>query len=122
MSPANQPLLIGELAAQTGATPRMLRHYEKHGLITAQRSSAGQRLFPKKAIAQVRHIRMLLAAGLPIRVISELLTCIREHDRLDPCAVPQLLEHLQTYDAQLAQLTATRDVLQGLITAATEEP
>jgi len=65
----------------------MLRHYENQGLIEAQRSSSRQRLFDPVVADQVRHIRMLLGAGLPLRSISELLDCIRESDRLEPCAV-----------------------------------
>lgn len=38
-------LRIGDLATLASATPRMLRHYEKKGLIAAERSSTGQRLF-----------------------------------------------------------------------------
>ncbi|MFI7438189.1 hypothetical protein [Micromonospora haikouensis] len=38
-------------------------------------------------------------------------------DRLEPCAVPLLVEHLQAYDGRIAELTTTRDALQGLIDA-----
>lgn len=108
-------LRIGELAEQTGASPRGLRHYENQGLITAQRSSTGQRRFSASAAEQVRHIRMLLNAGLPTRVIGELIDCIRDPGRLDPCAVPTLVEHLQDYDRRLSELESTRMTLQGLI-------
>lgn len=109
------PLRVGDLAALTGATPRMLRYYENQGLIDAERSPSGQRLFDPAVAAHVRHIRTLLAAGLPTRAISELLDCIRDPDRLEPCAVPVLVDHLRDYDARIAELVGTRDTLQGLI-------
>lgn len=119
-SPPDQTLLrVGELATLTGATPRMLRYYENHGLIHAERSSTGQRLFDSSAIEQVRHIRILLAAGLPIRAVHELLGCISDPHRLEPCAVPLLTEHLRAYDGRIAELTSTRDALQGLIDSST---
>ncbi|MFD4207319.1 MerR family transcriptional regulator [Micromonospora tulbaghiae] len=110
-------LRIGDVAALTSATPRMLRHYENQGLIAAERSSAGQRLFDPSVVEQVRSIRWLLGAGLPVEAIRELLDCIHDTDRLEPCAVPLLVEHLRAYDGRIAELTTTRDALQGLIDA-----
>lgn len=93
----------------------MLRYYEDQGLIEAERSSSGQRLFEPSVADQVRHIRMLLAAGLPTRVIGELLGCIHDPGRLEPCAVPLLVDHLRAYDSQIAELVSTRETLQCLI-------
>lgn len=114
---AQRPLRIGELAAVTSTTPRMLRHYENRGLIDAARSATGQRLFHPSTIETVRSIRRLLAAGLPVELIHELLDCIHDDDRLEPCAVPLLVDHLATYDVRIAKLSSTRDALQGLINA-----
>lgn len=108
-------LRVGDLAARTGVGPRLLRYYENQGLITAERSSTGQRLFHAAAIDQVRYIRQLLQAGLPTRVIGELLDCIHEPGRLEPCAVPTLVEHLRAHDERIADLLSTRAALQGLI-------
>lgn len=113
----NRQLRIGDLAALTSTTPRMLRHYENQGLIEAERSSSGQRLFDPSVIEQVRSIRRLLVAGLPVVAIRELLDCIHDTDRIEPCAVPILVEHLHAYDGRIAELTSTRDALQGLIDA-----
>ena len=110
-------LRVGELAARTGVSTRLLRHYENRGILPAQRSSTGQRLFDSGAIEQVRYIRRLLDAGLPTRVIRELIDCIHEPGRLEPCAVPLLVEHLNSYDERIAGLVSTRDSLQGLIDA-----
>lgn len=108
-------LRVGDLAARTGVSPRLLRYYENQGLITAERSSTGQRLFDAAAIDQVRYIRQLLEAGLPTRVIGELLDCIHEPGRLEPCAVPTLVEHLRAHDERIADLLSTRTALHGLI-------
>lgn len=116
----DRKLRIGELATLTSTTPRMLRHYENQGLITAKRSSTGQRLFDPSATEQVHSIRRLLGAGLPVEAIRELLDCIHDTDRLEPCAVPLLVEHLNAYDGRIAELTSTRDALQDLINASQE--
>ncbi|HYH31445.1 MAG TPA: MerR family transcriptional regulator [Pseudonocardia sp.] len=108
-------LRVGDLAARTGVSPRLLRYYENQGLIDAERSSTGQRLFEATAVEQVRYVRRLLEAGLPTRVIRELLGCIHEPGRLEPCAVPTLVEHLRAHDERIADLLSTRHALQGLI-------
>ncbi|MCP2251611.1 DNA-binding transcriptional regulator, MerR family [Prauserella aidingensis] len=111
------PLRVGDLAARTGVSARLLRYYENQGVLPARRSSSGQRLFDATAVDQVLRIRELLDAGLPLRVIRELIDCIRAPGRLEPCAVPVLAEHLTEYDSRIAELVTTRDSLQGLIDA-----
>lgn len=118
-SPDGARLRIGELAARTGVTPRLLRYYESVGLLRAERTAGGRRLFEESAVERVRHIRMLLDAGLSTRVIAELVDCVEDTDRLEPCAVPTLVEHLDAYDRRIAGLLGVRAALQGLIDAAT---
>lgn len=121
-NPERQPVLrIGDLAARTGVAPRLLRYYESRGLLPADRSSTGQRLFRPVAVERVRYIRSLLDAGLPTSAINELIDCIYEPGRLEPCAVPILVEHLEAYDARLANLLSTRTALQGLIDSSREQ-
>ena len=110
-------LRVGELAARTGVSTRLLRHYENEGILPAERSGSGQRLFQDDAVEQVQYIRELLGAGLPIRIIRHLIDCIREPGRLEPCAVPILVEHLSDYDEQISSLLSTRASLQGLLDA-----
>ncbi|AFR10841.1 merR regulatory family protein [Nocardiopsis alba ATCC BAA-2165] len=108
-------LRVGDLSELTGVNTRLLRYYENQGLIRAERSTEGHRLFDSAVVEQVRSVRLLLAAGLPTRVIGELLECINDPDRLEPCAVPTLMEHLLDYDERIASLVGTRDTLQRLI-------
>ncbi|MEM1141607.1 MAG: MerR family transcriptional regulator [Pseudomonadota bacterium] len=46
---------IGEVAARTGLTERMIRHYEKLGLVQPDRSDAGKRLYGANALSRPRH-------------------------------------------------------------------
>ncbi|UNX55188.1 MerR family transcriptional regulator [Georgenia sp. TF02-10] len=108
-------LRVGELAALTGVSARLLRYYDNQGLLAAERSPTGQRLFHPAAAEQVRYIRSLLEAGLPTRVIGELIDCIYEPGRIEPCAVPTLVEHLNEHDQRIAGMLSTRAALQGLI-------
>lgn len=115
-------LRVGDLSSRTGVSPRLLRYYNNQGLLDAERSTTGQRLFAPTAVDHVCHIRWLLDAGLPTRVIRELLDCIHEPGQLEPCAVPTLVDHLHAYDEHIAQLVSTRTALQGLIDSSTLSP
>lgn len=113
-------LRVGDLAVRTGVAPRLLRYYEGRGLLFADRSPTGQRLFRPSEVERVHNIRSLLDAGLPTSVIRELIDCIYQPGRLEPCAVPTLMAHVEDYDNRIAHLVSTRDALQGLIDASNE--
>lgn len=67
-------LRAGCLVSRAGrVSPRLLRYYENQGLLAAERSSGGQRLFDVAAIERVRYTRSLLRAGLPTHAVAELL-------------------------------------------------
>ena len=68
-------MLVGELARRTGCTPRMIRHYERHGLLAGRRLLNGYRDFPPEAVEQVRRIRTLLDAGMDVAAARPLLGC-----------------------------------------------
>lgn len=67
---------IGELAARTGVSVRSLRYYEAQGLLTPQRTAAGQRVYGPHHESVVATIRDLLAAGFCSSVIGVLLPAL----------------------------------------------
>ncbi|MFO1206377.1 MAG: MerR family DNA-binding transcriptional regulator [Burkholderiales bacterium] len=67
-------LTIGQLAQRAGATPSMLRFYEREGLLgAAQRSAAGYRLYPPASERQVLFIRRAQRLGFSLADIRALL-------------------------------------------------
>src|SRR5262245_41535777 len=50
---------VGEAAARTGWSPRMLRYLERAGLVTARRSTAGYRLYGLRELNQLRSLAEL---------------------------------------------------------------
>jgi DNA-binding transcriptional MerR regulator len=72
---ANMKLLsIGEVSLRSGVTVRALRHYEKLGLITPQRTEARQRVYAYRDITRLNHIQMLKRTGLTLAKIKEMIT------------------------------------------------
>ncbi|MFI5683706.1 MerR family transcriptional regulator [Streptomyces sp. NPDC051636] len=114
-------MLIGELARRTDTSPRLLRHYERVGLLTPTRRANGYREFTDADVPRVLRIRALLDAGLPARVIDALLPCTTHTDPTGPTltACPGVHEKLRTRLAQLdsraARLNEERAELRRLL-------
>jgi DNA-binding transcriptional MerR regulator len=68
---------IGELAGRTGVDPRLLRYYERQGLLHPAREANGYRDFDEADVAAVFWIRRLLGAGLSTATIAEFQACVR---------------------------------------------
>ncbi|MBV2151660.1 MerR family transcriptional regulator [Kitasatospora sp. SUK 42] len=92
-------MLIGQLARRTGTSERLLRYYERVGLLASTRRANGYREYDDGAEQTVGQIRALLAAGLSTSLIRQVLPCALSDGALRPC--PGVLDKLH---AQLAQL------------------
>ncbi|MFI0366270.1 MerR family transcriptional regulator [Actinomadura sp. 1N219] len=64
---------IGRASQVSGASVRALRYYEDEGLITPGRLANGYRDYCPSTVAAVVRVRSLLEAGLPVRLVRELL-------------------------------------------------
>ncbi|MFJ4839415.1 MerR family transcriptional regulator [Streptomyces sp. NPDC088746] len=110
---------IGELASRTGASVRSLRYYEEQGLLTSVRSSSGQRHYTDDQPERVGFIQRMYAAGLSSRTVAELLPCVDapSQDNSDAALERMALER-DRLTRHIADLAATRDALDGLISTA----
>ncbi|MEU8899324.1 MerR family transcriptional regulator [Nocardia sp. NPDC048505] len=109
---------IGELSRRTGVNHRLLRYYEEQGLLTADRTGGGFRDFGPDAPVVVQQIRALLAAGLPTRVIREILPCAHgpaPELEAHPDMIAVLRRELRDVEARLNCLSETRDLLAGYL-------
>jgi DNA-binding transcriptional MerR regulator len=110
---------ISELARRTGATPRALRYYEEQGLLRPARRPSGYRDYDGQAPLTVRHIRLLLSAGLGTTAIAEILPCIPDGTTVLAPTCPELLDALAgertRITASIENLAAARDILDRLI-------
>ena len=112
---------IGELAKRTGVSERSLRYYEEQGLLAPTRTPAGYRVYAETDVDVVRHVRMLLSAGLNTTFIREVLPCMVDTgDGLAP-GCPELLPHLRKERDRMSiaidGLATARTLLDGVIAA-----
>ncbi|HEM7849240.1 MerR family transcriptional regulator [Burkholderia multivorans] len=75
-TPSLQLLAIGQLSQLTGASVRSIRHYDEHGLLASVRASNCYRMFPEKAVTQVKQIQRMIATGFTIDDIRGFPDCM----------------------------------------------
>ncbi|MFP3991962.1 MerR family transcriptional regulator [Streptomyces sp. E11-3] len=107
---------IGELSDRTGTSRRLLRYYEEQGLITAARTPNGYREYDERFVDRVLQIRDLLNAGLPTRLIKQILPCLDKPRVIHfPDATPEMLDTLtrerDRMTARINCLTRNRDAM-----------
>ncbi|WP_331764020.1 MerR family transcriptional regulator [Streptomyces anthocyanicus] len=93
---------IGELSQRTNTSRRLLRYYEEQGLIVAERSANSYREYDERFVDRVLQIRGLLDAGLPTRIIKQILPCLDKPRVIYfPDAFPEMIA---TLEAELHQM------------------
>ncbi|WP_214415723.1 MerR family transcriptional regulator [Sphaerisporangium fuscum] len=109
---------IGALAQRTGVSRRLLRYYEEQGLLRPLRLANGYREYAESDVTAVRHIRALLAAGLPSAVIARLIGCVHDDgERLVPSTCPGMVTSLRRERSRIAEeITRLRSSQQALDT------
>lgn len=115
MNPPTLPraMSIGELARQTGASVRSIRHYDEQGLLASTRSANGYRAFTAAAVTQVRQIQRLIATGFSLAEIRGFPDCMRMIEGAAACPETSAaqLERLQSIEQQIADLEDRRSRL-----------
>ncbi|MFK8849988.1 MerR family transcriptional regulator [Streptomyces sp. Ac-502] len=111
---------IGELAERTGTSRRLLRYYEEQRLLTPGRSGNGYRAYEEAHVGRVLQIKGLLDAGLPTRIIRQILPCLDgprsiHFDDLTP-EMTDVLEHEHDQlTRRIDCLTRNRDAIAGYL-------
>ncbi|NNG36240.1 MerR family transcriptional regulator [Nakamurella aerolata] len=106
---------IGKLAARSGVSVRALRYYEERGVLVPDRTPSGYRVFTPADVRRVAHIQTLLAAGLRMQLIREILTCLSgESLLLDECR-ERLAAERRRISGDIDRLIRTRSLLDDLL-------
>jgi DNA-binding transcriptional MerR regulator len=113
---------IGELSRQTGVPSRMLRYYEEQNLITPRRLANGYREYDDYLIDRVGKIRGLIDAGIPTRIVTNILPCLGQPQTIVvENADPGLYEMLEAERDRMSEkidfLTHNRDAISTYLRA-----
>ncbi len=113
---------IGELAKSAKVSTRLLRYYEEQGLLAPGRAANGYREYDEFLVDRVWQIRGLLNAGIPTKIIRQILPCLD-----DPCtihvteATPEMIATLEQereqMDLRIRFLSRNRDAITAYLGA-----
>ncbi len=80
-------MLISQFAEHTGVPATTLRYYESAGLVPAERTDSGYRIYGERDVDRVAFIQAAKHVGLPLGEIRELLAVWGARSlRRGPCA------------------------------------
>ena len=109
-------LTIGEIVERSGFPHSALRYYEREGLITATRTSGGQRRYRRSVLRRLAFIRAGRSIGVGLEEIREALRSLpaeRTPTKSDWHRLSQAWR--ARLDEQVEALVALRDGLDGCI-------
>ncbi|HWA20662.1 MAG TPA: Cu(I)-responsive transcriptional regulator [Devosia sp.] len=106
---------IGEAAAATGVSSKMIRHYEQIGLIpAADRRDSNYRDYGAADLHRLGFIRRARDLGFSIDEIRDLLKLWADKRRSSRAVKALTLKHLTDLDEKIAQLAEMRATLAHL--------
>ena len=115
---ATPPFNIGQAAAASGVTPKMVRHYEAIGLLpAARRSAANYRRYGAREVQVLRFIRRARSLGFSTREIGQLLSLWQNRRRSSRQVSEVAGRHIDELDRKIAELQSMRRTLQQLVAA-----
>ena len=106
---------IGQAAAQSGVSAKMIRHYESLSLLpTVHRTDAGYRQYGASEVHTLSFIRRGRALGFSMAEIAELLKLWQNKQRASADVKQIALTHVADLDRRIDEMTAMKNTLQHL--------
>jgi MerR family copper efflux transcriptional regulator len=109
---------IGQAAAASGVSAKMLRYYESIDLIPpAGRTEAGYRTYSQRDVDTLRFIRRARDFGMPMDRVKLLVGLWQDNTRPSREVKQIALTQVAELEARIAELTAMKDALADLAKA-----
>ncbi|KQN75315.1 MerR family transcriptional regulator [Duganella sp. Leaf61] len=106
---------IGQAAAASGITAKMIRYYESIALVPpGRRSDAGYRVYSDDDLHVLRFVKRARTLGFSLEQIRELLSLWQNKARASADVKAIALGHVAELNQRIAELTEMRDTLQTL--------
>ncbi|WP_422376409.1 MerR family transcriptional regulator [Roseibium sp.] len=107
-----------EAAEKLGISQRMLRHYEKAGLLSVGRTVNGYRHYTETDLRRAARIRDFIAIGFSTRELRAMKACLAD-EGAGPCegGIERLTEKLTHIDQLQADLDLRRNAVLQRLTA-----
>ncbi len=106
---------IGEAAAASGVSSKMIRYYEQIGLLKpAARSASGYRTYTDNEVHTLRFVRRARDLGFTVEQMAELLTLWRDRSRASADVKRIALAHVEALDNKMRELQQMAATLRHL--------
>lgn len=106
---------IGEAAARSGVSPKMVRHYESLGLLPkVKRTESGYRQYSDTEVHTLRFVRRARDLGFSMDEIGELLKLWQNRRRASADVKRIALAHVADLDRRMSEMAAMRRTLRRL--------
>ena len=107
---------IGEAAASSGVSAKMIRHYEEQGFVPkAGRTVAGYRVYRENDVHALRFIRRARDMGFSLKEIKDLLGLWHNRRRASADVKRLADRHVKELDRKIAEMQAMRRTLVNLV-------
>ena len=107
-------MIIGEAAAASGISQKMIRHYESIGLLHPARRENGYRSYGDADVAVLRFIRHARDLGFPLGDVRRLLALWRDRSRASADVRRIALDHVAALEEKARSLQAMAASLRHL--------
>ena len=106
---------IGQAAAASGVSAKMIRYYESIALIPpGRRSDAGYRIYGDNDLHALRFVKRGRSLGFSLDQIRDLLSLWQNKERASADVKRIATGHVAELNQRIAELTEMRDTLQTL--------
>jgi len=106
---------IGQAAAASGVSAKMIRYYESIALIPpGRRSDAGYRIYGENDLHALRFVKRGRSLGFSLDQIRDLLSLWQDKERASADVKTIAMGHVAELNQRIAELTEMRDTLQTL--------
>ena len=110
------PVNIGQAAALSGVSAKMLRHYEALGLVArVARTDSGYRLYNEADVHTLRFIKRSRDLGFSMAEIAELVDLWRNRSRASASVKQVAQTHLDDLAQRIAAMQSMQRTLQDLL-------
>ena len=106
---------IGQAAAASGVSAKMIRYYESIGLISpATRTGSGYRVYSDADVHTLRFIRRARDLGFSVEQMTELLALWRDRERASAEVKRIALDHVTELERKMHELQGMANTLRHL--------
>ena len=106
-----EEMTVSQVSRDLGISTRMLRYYEKAGLISSSRKKGyAYRIYDETAVSRIKQILLLRKLRIPVRQIEVIL-----NNTNAVAAIEIFRQNMEDLDEEITALSTIRDILNRFV-------